>query len=378
MNETIFLATRGSALALAQANAVLAECRAAFPGLRFDLKIIKTTGDKLQTASLAQEGANLPKGLFTKELEVALLHREADVAVHSLKDLPTDLPDGLTLGAVGKRADVRDVLVYRVAPSSSAGPRGFLPGLRLANLPADAVVATSSTRRKAQLLVVQPGLKVVDIRGNVLTRLQKVAGRPELDATILALAGITRLAYRITAEGRMEGQGVPDGLLAAVLDAAEMLPCVGQAAVGLEVRAGDQRLAEICARLERSRIAGVRDRRARLPGRHGGRLPKSRSRLGRGGGRPPAHERCVVRFRPASSHRGRAPDWPPRRARPGHRRRVEGLNPFPPHARPDWPSPGATTRPRLAPGLPADVEPLRPSTLVAGRHPVRDSASAPS
>src|SRR3974390_1443009 len=111
----ISIATRGSALALAQANAVLAQCRAAFPKLRFELKIIKTTGDKLQTASLAQEGTNLPKGLFTKELEVALLKHRADLAVHSLKDLPTELPPGLKLGAVGKRADVRDILIYRDA-----------------------------------------------------------------------------------------------------------------------------------------------------------------------------------------------------------------------------------------------------------------------
>src|SRR5215469_14441282 len=111
----ILLATRGSALALAQANMILAQCRAAFPKLIFELKIIKTTGDKLQTASLAQEGQTLPKSLFTKELEVALLKHKADLAVHSLKDLPTDLPAGLKLGAVGKRADVRDVLIYRDA-----------------------------------------------------------------------------------------------------------------------------------------------------------------------------------------------------------------------------------------------------------------------
>src|ERR1043166_2984988 len=101
MPDTIFIATRGSALALAQANLVLAQCRTEFPKLRFELKIIKTTGDKLQTASLAQEGKTLPKGLFTKELEVALLRVKADLAVHSLKDLPTELPAGLRLGAVG-------------------------------------------------------------------------------------------------------------------------------------------------------------------------------------------------------------------------------------------------------------------------------------
>src|SRR5947207_5369030 len=157
--DVIVIATRGSALALAQANAVLAQCRAAFPKLVFELKIIKTTGDKLQTASLAQEGTSLPKGLFTKELEVALLEHGADLAVHSLKDLPTELPAGLKLGAVGKRADVRDVLIYRDAefledlklktkestlsewtPGQSER-RGFKRKLALRELPAGATVA---------------------------------------------------------------------------------------------------------------------------------------------------------------------------------------------------------------------------------------------
>jgi hydroxymethylbilane synthase len=258
------IATRGSALALAQANLVLAQCRAAFPKLSFELKIIKTTGDKLQTASLAQEGKTLPKGLFTKELEVALLKHRADLAVHSLKDLPTELPAGLTLGAVGKRADVRDVLIYRDAdylhgseadkapaersPGQSAR-HGFKPGLAVKNLPAGAVVATSSTRRKAQLLTLNPTLKVPDIRGNVATRLQKVAERAELDATVLALAGLTRLSFRITPEGRLEGEAVPDGLLATILDTDVMLPCVGQGAVGIEIRESDERIAAICERL---------------------------------------------------------------------------------------------------------------------------------
>src|SRR5437870_2520116 len=164
--RTIFIATRGSPLALAQANMVLAQCREAFPQVRFELKIIKTTGDKLQTASLAQEAKELPKGLFTKELEIALLERKADIAVHSLKDLPTELPAGLKLGAVGKRADVRDLLIYRDAnhlraehaketvaewtPGQSER-RGFKPGLKIQELPIGATVATSSTRRKAQL-----------------------------------------------------------------------------------------------------------------------------------------------------------------------------------------------------------------------------------
>jgi porphobilinogen deaminase len=260
-NPPVAIATRGSALALAQANLVLAQCRAAFPKLSFELKIIKTTGDKLQTASLAQEGTSLPKGLFTKELEVALLKHRADLAVHSLKDLPTELPAGLALGAVGKRADVRDVLIYRDAqylgaaeadkaaaersPGQSAR-RGFKPGLAVKDLPAGAVVATSSTRRKAQLLTLNPSLKVPDIRGNVVTRMQKLAERADMDATVLALAGLTRLNFRITPAGRLEGDAVPDGLLATILDTDVMLPCVGQGAVGIEVRADDERIAAIC------------------------------------------------------------------------------------------------------------------------------------
>jgi hydroxymethylbilane synthase len=117
------------------------------------------------------------------------------------------------------------------------------------NLPAGAVVATSSTRRKAQLLTLNPTLKVPDIRGNVVTRMQKVAERTELDATVLALAGLTRLNFHITPEGRLEGDGVPDGLLATVLDTEVMLPCVGQGAVGIEVREQDERIASICERL---------------------------------------------------------------------------------------------------------------------------------
>ena len=250
-NETILIATRGSALALAQAKAALAQCQAAFPKLTFELKIIKTTGDKLQTASLAQEGGTLPKGLFTKELEVALLKHRADLAVHSLKDLPTDLPAGLTLGAVGQRADVRDVLIYRDAdwsPGQSAR-RGFKPNLAVQDLPAGAVVATSSTRRKAQLLTLNPALKVPDIRGNVVTRLQKVADQPEMDATVLALAGMSRLNFRISPEGRLQGDGVPEGLLATILETEVMLPCVGQGAVGIEVREGDERIGAICESL---------------------------------------------------------------------------------------------------------------------------------
>ncbi|HEY1789119.1 MAG TPA: hydroxymethylbilane synthase, partial [Verrucomicrobiae bacterium] len=233
MPETpIIIATRGSALALAQANLIARQCRELFPRLRFELKIIRTTGDKLQKTSLAEGG--LPKGLFTKELEVALIKGKADMAIHSLKDLPTTLPTGLTMAATPKREDVRDVLVYRSA--SQKGLRGFKPGMSLKDFPRGATIATSSTRRKEQLLAARPDFKIVEIRGNVPTRLQKVAENSELDATVLALAGMSRLNFKIRTDGTLTGAGVPEGLLATVLDLEVMLPCVGQGAIGVEIR----------------------------------------------------------------------------------------------------------------------------------------------
>src|SRR5688500_12161684 len=198
---SIKIATRGSALALAQANFVLAECKKHFPQHAFELKIIKTTGDKLQKASMARIDATLPRGLFTKELEDALLSSEADLAVHSLKDLPTVLPDGLKLGATGKREDVRDVLISKSK-------------LEISTLPKNSTVATSSTRRSAQLLELRPDLKLVAIRGNVGTRLKKLSEQPEIDATILAAAGLHRLNFRIDSSGVLIGEGIPNGLYA--------------------------------------------------------------------------------------------------------------------------------------------------------------------
>jgi hydroxymethylbilane synthase len=237
----IFIATRGSALALAQANAVLAACRKKFPNLQFELKIIKSTGDKLQTASMSKPDVSLPKGLFTKELEVALLEKKADLAVHSLKDLPTDLPDGLMLGGVaGKREDVRDVLVYR---------DNFKPKTKLLEFPQGLTIATSSTRRKAQILALRPDFKAVEIRGNVPTRLEKTAAQKDFDLTLLAFAGLSRLHYDLGASGILGGGEAPKGLHFTILDTSEVLPCVGQGAIGLEIRQGDGETSEICARL---------------------------------------------------------------------------------------------------------------------------------
>ncbi|HEX5399809.1 MAG TPA: hydroxymethylbilane synthase [Verrucomicrobiae bacterium] len=299
----ILICTRGSALALAQANQIAAQCRAAFPRLRFELKIIKTTGDKLQKASMAKKGETLPKGLFTKELEVALVKGQADLAVHSLKDLPTDLPAGLVLAATPRRADVRDVLIYRSADyianpenhlqeewtPGQAALRGFKAHATLNDFPSGATIATSSTRRKEQLLAARPDLNVVEIRGNVSTRMQKVAERAELDATVLALAGLTRLNFEIQEErgrptrewmdartsrprsGRLMGDAVPDGLLATVLDLDVMLPCVGQGAIGIEIRAEDERIAKIVERLNHfNTFQAVTAERAFLQGMGGG------------------------------------------------------------------------------------------------------------
>lgn len=253
----IIICSRGSALALAQSNMILAACRKAFPRRQFELKIIRTTGDKLQKASMAKTDPSLPKGLFTKELEVALLKGQADLAVHSLKDLPTELPAGLILAATPPREDVRDVMIYRAAGvktknnGSAAKPKtkalsGFAPHLMLADFPNRAVIATSSTRRKEQLLELRPDFKIVEIRGNLPTRLQKIAENGKLDATVLALAGMTRLKYKILPDGTLTGEAVPPGLLATVLKVEEMLPCVGQGAIGLEIRHDDPRIGEIC------------------------------------------------------------------------------------------------------------------------------------
>jgi porphobilinogen deaminase len=249
------------------------------------LKIIKTTGDKLQKASMAKAEGGLPKGLFTKELEVALVRGQADIAVHSLKDLPTELPAGLMLAATPKRADVRDVLIYRDAdyfadpknhqkeewtPGQSA-LRGLKPHLKLKDFPRGATVATSSTRRKAQLLAARPDLNVVEMRGNVTTRMQKVADRAELDATVLALAGITRLNFTISSDGKLHGDAVPDGLLAVILDLDTMLPAVGQGAIGIEIRADDERITKICERLNHfNTLQCVTAERAFLTGMGGG------------------------------------------------------------------------------------------------------------
>ena len=235
--------------------------------------ILKTTGDQLQTASLSNPDPKLPKGLFTKELETALLEDEATLAVHSLKDLPTDLPEGLKLGAVLQREDPSDVLIFRDesvarvrrmvepppprewSPGRSEMPylRGFNPGCSLSDLPKEAVVATSSARREAQLRYLRPDFRITPIRGNVGTRLNKLLIQPELDATILAAAGLIRLGFRLQQDGRLGGREDEfPGLLATRLQGDEMIPCPGQGIIGLEIRENDPLAEELCQSLNHS------------------------------------------------------------------------------------------------------------------------------
>ena len=260
--KPIIIATRGSALALTQANIIFDTCREAFPRLAFEVKIIKTTGDKLQTASLSKAGDSIPKGLFTKELEVALVKQKADLAVHSLKDLPTGLPAGLKLGATPKREDVRDVLIYK----NEAGFSGELQQIRKGGL-----IGTSSTRREVQLRAVRSDLHFEEIRGNVPTRLEKLAENDDLDGTILAAAGLNRLGFTISGDGFLKGDAVPDGIRAVALDTDIMLPCVGQGAIGLEIREDDGRIEKIVERLNHfNTMASVTAERSFLKAMGGG------------------------------------------------------------------------------------------------------------
>jgi len=204
------IGSRGSPLALAQAHEVqrvLAAASAIAPE-QIAIKVIRTTGDMVQDRPLAEAGG---KGLFTKEIEQALLSRTIDVAVHSSKDMPTVLPPGLVLSAFLPREDPRDAFISRKAKS-------------LAELPAGAVVGTASLRRQALLKRLRGDLAVVALRGNVATRLRKLAAG-EVDATLLAVAGLKRLGLVEEAT--------------ALLDIDEFLPAVGQGAIGIETRADD-------------------------------------------------------------------------------------------------------------------------------------------
>lgn len=216
MSAVLRLATRGSELALAQTREVARRLREAHPGLEVEEVIIRTTGDKDSEADLSQAAET---GLFTKELEAALLDGRADAAVHSLKDLPTILPDGLVLAAILPRVDCSDVLV-----STKPG------GLRA--LPAGARVGTGSPRRRAMLLAERPDLVAVPIRGNVPTRLAKLAG-DTCEATILAAAGLARLNHPTSGTLEIGGKNLHVSKLE------DFLPAPGQGAIAIEARSDD-------------------------------------------------------------------------------------------------------------------------------------------
>jgi hydroxymethylbilane synthase len=215
------IGTRGSPLAMVQARTVRSRLAAA-TGVKEDtieLVVIRTTGDIIQDRSLAEEGG---KGLFTKEIEEALLGQRIDLAVHSAKDMPTLLPEGLILAACLEREDPRDVFISRKART-------------LAELPRSASLGTTSPRRQAIAKRIRPDLTIVPLRGNVETRLRKL-DNDDVDATLLALAGLKRLGLAEHATN--------------IMSAEEFLPAVGQGAIGIEVRADNSRLRDILAHID--------------------------------------------------------------------------------------------------------------------------------
>lgn len=212
-SSTLVIGTRGSPLALAQAHETQDRLVAAhgWPVEHLPLSIIKTTGDAIQDRPLSEAGG---KGLFTKELDIALLEGSIDLAVHSAKDLPTTLPEGIAVVGFLPREDVRDAFISHRFKS-------------LKDLPSGAVVGSASLRRQAQIRRLRPDLKVTLLRGNVQTRLAKLE-RGEVDATLLAMAGLRRL-------------GLTDHVTA-ILDTDDFLPAVGQGAIAITIRAEDERV----------------------------------------------------------------------------------------------------------------------------------------
>ncbi len=233
------IGTRGSALALWQARSIAQALRES-TGVEPELIIIKTSGDKFQEKSFGEMGT---KGVFIKELEDALFEGRIDLAVHSMKDVPTEMPDGLTIAAIGKREDVRDALLSSV-------------GATLTTLPLGARVGTSSLRRRSQLLYARPDLHMLELRGNVDTRIEKLK-RGDYDAIVLAKAGLDRL-----------------GLSANISEALPhevSMPAAGQGAIGIEARAADAATLRALSLLEHAETrAAVTAERAALASLGGG------------------------------------------------------------------------------------------------------------
>lgn len=216
--QILRIATRGSRLALWQADYVQQRLLALHPALQVELVVIKTTGDRILDTPLAKIGG---KGLFIKELEQALLDLRADIAVHSMKDVPVDLPDTLQIPVLLRREDPRDALI---APNYG----------ELERLPIGAIVGTSSLRRRSQLRVLRPDLRLHDLRGNVTTRLEKLASG-EFDGIVLAQAGLNRLGL--------------DAHVTQSFAPAQMLPAVGQGVIGIECRRNDAAIEALIAPL---------------------------------------------------------------------------------------------------------------------------------
>ena len=239
MNKTLKIGTRGSRLALWQANWVKTALEAEDPSLSIELVVIKTKGDKILDVPLAKVGG---KGLFVKEIEESLLNEKIDLAVHSMKDMPAQIPQGLCIAAIPQREDPQDVLISK-------------DNRRFSELPSGSVVGTGSLRRKAQLLFARPDLVVAPMRGNIDTRLRKLETE-NLDAIILAAAGVKRMKY--------------ENKIAEYLDENIMLPAVGQGALCIEIRQDDPLAGPVVAGLEdpktRTVIMGERAFSARLEG----------------------------------------------------------------------------------------------------------------
>ena len=243
MIQNLIIGTRGSQLALWQTNWVKARLLELQPKLEVQIQVISTKGDRVLDVSLPKLGEQ-GKGLFTKELEEAIVDHRVDLAVHSLKDLPTELPSGLEVGAICEREDVRDALVARKDVKSFAA------------LPEHARVGTSSLRRQSQLRAVRPDLLIGPIRGNVDTRLRKL-DEGQFDAIVLAAAGLHRLGH--------------DGRITEHLDEEVMLPAAGQGALAIEIRANDAATAEIVRQLNHEATSlACQAERAFLKGLGGG------------------------------------------------------------------------------------------------------------
>lgn len=223
----LIVGTRGSELALWQSTFVKSRLSIFHPTLQVELQVIRTLGDKILDSSLSKIGE---KGLFTKEIERALVEKSIDVAVHSLKDVPTQLPPGLTIGAITERDDVRDVFIGHPKKNYK----------RFADLPRGAQIATGSLRRKSQLLHNRPDFQIVDLRGNLNTRMKKLE-ESDWDGMILARAGVTRLGW--------------DARITEVLPLDIMLPAAGQGALALEIRDEDNNTQRIIGGLHHEETA---------------------------------------------------------------------------------------------------------------------------